>query len=149
MVRVKTLVSVLLTVVGACVLAPSAAAAEGDQVVRVQDGKVRCLLTAHFRDRDYGAVVCERTDGERFGVAPMSTGKFPEPLNLTIMTDTGSWFFLAGKVPGEPADDVVLGPGQTYRANGWTVTPEERRTMIRNDRYGGVFNVSPGDIRKN
>ncbi|MGE2729800.1 hypothetical protein ACQI4F_09990 [Mycolicibacterium vaccae] len=149
MLRVKSVVSVLLTVVGACVLAPAAAAADGDQVVRVQDGKVRCLLTAHFRDRDYGAVVCERTDGERFGVTPMSTGIEPEPLNLAMMTETGAWWFIAGKVPGEPANDVTLGPGQTYRANGWTVMPEERRTMIRNDRYGGVLNVSPGDIRKN
>lgn len=148
MVLAKTAVSVMLAF-GAAVLAPSAVAADGDQVVRVQDGKVRCLLTAHFRDRDYGAVVCERTDGQRFAIAPMSTGKFPEPLNLTIMTDTGAWWFFAGRVPGDPANDVVVAPGQTYRANGWTVMPEELRTMIRNDRYGGVFNVSPGEVRKN
>ncbi|MEZ0342112.1 hypothetical protein ACAG25_19265 [Mycobacterium sp. pV006] len=148
MVLAKTAVSVAL-VLGAGVLAPSVGAADGDQVVRVQDGKIRCLLTAHYRDRDYGAIVCERTDGQPFGGSPMSTGKFPEVLNLTLMTDTGASYWLAGRVPGDPAHDVVVGVGQSYQANGWTVMPEELRTLIRNDRYGGVLNVSPGDVRKN
>ncbi|MGE2833698.1 hypothetical protein [Mycobacterium sp. SMC-4] len=148
MVLVKTAVSVLLAVFAACAFTPLAAAADGDQVVRVQDGKVRCLLSAHYLDRDYGAIVCERTDGQPFGGSPMSTGKFPEPLKLAFMSDTGAQYWIAGTVPGDPADDVVVGVGQSYQANGWTVMPEELRTLIRNDRFGGVLNVSPGDVRK-
>ncbi|BBX20349.1 hypothetical protein CRI77_03710 [Mycolicibacterium duvalii] len=148
MFRVKTAVSVALLLLGACLFAPPVVAAAGDQVVRVQDGQVRCLLSSNFRDRGYGALVCGLTNGEAFAGAPMSTGKYPVRLNLAIMVDQGQQYWIAGDIPGAPADDVVLGVGETYQANGWTVMPQELRTLIRNDRFDQEINVAPGEVRK-
>ncbi|UXA17290.1 hypothetical protein [Mycobacterium sp. SMC-4] len=147
MFRAKTAVGAVLLFLATLLCAPPVAAAEGDQVVSLQNGQVRCLLSANYLDRGYGAVVCGLPDGRPFGDSPMSTGKYPQWLNLAIAHDQGQQYFIAGTIPGAPADDVVVGPGQTYQANGWTVMPEELRTLIRNDRYGRVLNVSPGDVR--
>ncbi len=72
----------------------------------------------------------------------MSTGKYPERLNLAVLKGTGEMWWEAGAVPGSVADDIVLGPGQTYHANGWTVTTEELRTVIRNDDSGHGVNAN-------
>lgn len=147
MFRVKTAVSVALLLLGACLFAPPVVAAAGDQVVRVQDGQVRCLLSSNFRDRATahscavlptgGVRRCADVDREVSGAAESRHHGRP-----------GSAVLDRRRHPGAPADDVVLGVGETYQANGWTVMPQELRTLIRNDRFDQEITVAPGEVRK-
>lgn len=140
--------SAAVLLLGACPFAPQAAAADGDQVVRVQNGEVRCLLTANYKDRGYPMAICGRSDGGHFGESPMSTGKFPERLNLVVIRGAGeTWWGGAGQIPGPAEGDVVLGVGQTYTVNGWTVRTEELRTEIKNDDSGHGLHVNAVDVR--
>jgi hypothetical protein len=140
--------SAAMLVVGASPLAPQATAAEGDQVIQLQDGQLRCLLSANYQGRGYAMTVCGRTDGQGFGASPMSTGKYPVRLNLAVLKGTGEIWWEAGPAPDSAAGDVVLGVGQTYVANGWTVTTEPLRTVIKNDASGHGLFVNTVDVRQ-
>lgn len=133
---------------GACPFAPQAAAADGDQIIRVQNGEVRCVLSADYKGRGYAMAICGRSDGRYFGQSPMSTGKFPERLNLVVIRGSGETWWGAGQIPGPAETDVVLGVGQTYKVNGWTVRTEELRTEIKNDDSGHGLHVNAVDVRQ-
>ena len=148
MFRESIAASAAVLVLGACPVAPQAAAAEGDQVIRVQDGQLRCLLSADYKGRGYQMAVCGRSDGRGFAASPMSTGKYPERLNLIVARGTGESWWEAGAVPGSASGDVVLGPGQTFAANGWTVTTEDLRIVIKNDTSGHGLQVNALDVRQ-
>ena len=143
MIRELTAASAALLVLGAVPFAPQAAATGGDQFVRVQDGKIRCQLSADYQGGGRAVAICGMTDGGPYGSSPMSTGKFPVKLNLAFVRSTGEAFYEAGTLPGAPAGDAVVGTGQTYSANGWTVTNEPTRALIINDvtHHGIVVNV--------
>lgn len=121
---------------GACLLAPQAAASEGDQTIRVQNGEIRCLLSADYQGRGWPAAVCGRADGGPFAVSRAQ-------LNLVVVQGEGEMYFIPGTVPGDGSADVVVGPGQTYTANGWTVKPEELRTLLWNDDSRHGIRVNP------
>ncbi len=123
-------------VVGACLFAPPAAAADGDQTIRLQNGQIRCLLSADFEGRGWPAAVCGRADGGPFGMSPA-------PLNVAVVEGSGEMYFVKGTVPGSEAGDVVVGAGQTYQVNGWTVKTEELRTLIWNDLSRHGMRVNP------
>ncbi|KWX65821.1 hypothetical protein [Mycobacterium sp. NAZ190054] len=140
MVRVFAAASAAFVALGACPWISPAAAAGGDQTVRVQNGQIRCLLSTDFEGRGYPAAVCARTDGRPFGVSPA-------PLNLAVVQGTGELYFKAGTLPGPESADIVLGVGQTYRVNGWTVKTEELRTLITEDQHGDHgIRVNPVDV---
>ncbi|VEG58630.1 Uncharacterised protein [Mycolicibacterium aurum] len=137
--RLPSAASAALLVLGAILCAPSAAAAEGDQTIRVQNGEIRCVLSADYEGRGRPMAICGRTNGGPFAVSP-------SPLNLAVVQAAGEMYFMAGTVPGPETVDVVLGPGQTYRANGWNVRTEELRTLIWNDDGGHGIRVNPVDV---
>lgn len=139
--------SAAVLLLGACPFAPQAAAADGDQVVRFQNGEVRCLLTANYKGRGYAMAICGRSDGGHFAKSPMSTGKFPVRLNLVVSRGPGEMWWEAGEVPGPAEGDLVLGVGQTYKVNGWTVRTEELRTEIKNDDSGHGLQVNAVNVR--
>ena len=140
--------SAALLVFGACPFAPQAYAADGDQVIRVDDGQLRCLLSADYKGRGYAMAVCGRTDGRGFAASPMSIGKYPERLDLVVVRGTGETWFEAGAVPASATGDAVLSVGQTYVSNGWTVTTQPGRTVIKNDDSGHGLNVNAVDVRQ-
>lgn len=125
-----------LVVVGTGLVAPPAAASDGDQTIRVQNGEIRCLLSANYQGRGWPAAVCGRADGGPFAVSRA-------PLNLAVVQGTGEMYFVEGTVPGGGATDSVMGAGQTYQANGWTVRTEELRTYIWYDIGGHGMRVNP------
>jgi hypothetical protein len=129
-----TVTGVLLT--GLLAGMPAASAAIDGPVVRVQDGAVRCMISDADASHVRSQVVCGHADGTPFGASPMSTGKFPEKLSLTVVLDTGERYWQAGTIPGDPGADVVLGAGQTHHAGGWSITAQQQRTVVRNDVTG-------------
>jgi len=140
--------SAAMLVLGACPFAPRATAADGDQVIQVDDGQLRCMLSADYKGRGYAMAVCGRTDGRGFGESPMSTGKFPVRLNLVVVRGTGEMWWEAGAVPASATGDAVLSVGQSYVSNGWTVTTQPGRTVIKNDDSGHGLNVNAVDVRQ-
>lgn len=148
MFRTLIAASAAMLVLSACPFAPHAIAADGDQVIRLQDGQLRCLLSADYKGRGYAMTVCGRSDGHGFAASPMSTGKYPERLNLVVIRGTGETWWEAGTVPGLLAGDVVLGFGQTHVANGWSVTTKDHRTVITNDDSGHGLVVNALDVRQ-
>ncbi|UXA13795.1 hypothetical protein KXD97_08450 [Mycobacterium sp. SMC-8] len=118
---------------------PSAAAADGDRTVRFQDGQIRCLLSADFEGRGFPAAVCGRTDGKPFMVAPAKQ-------NLSVVQGGGELYFIQGAIPGPESGDVVLGTGQTYSANGWTITTEELRALIYYDIGRHGVRINPVEV---
>ena len=119
---------------GACLPAPLAAAAGGDQLVVVQDGRLQCLISAQFGASGRPMAICGLSDGAPFGASPNSTGT-STPLNLAVMTGNAESYWAAGAMP--PAEDrVFLGAGQSHQANGWTVTDEPGRARVTNDDSG-------------
>jgi hypothetical protein len=140
--------SAAMLAVAVCSSAPQAGAAGGDQVIGVQGGQVRCLLSADYHGRGYPMAVCGRADGQGFGQSPMSTGKFPVRLNLAVLKGTGEIWWEAGPAPGAPSGDVAVNTGQRYAANGWTVEDQGLKTMITNDKTRhGIF-VNLVDVRQ-
>ncbi|AFM19065.1 hypothetical protein Mycch_4355 [Mycolicibacterium chubuense NBB4] len=133
-------------VAAACPFAAEAHAAGADQVVQVQGGTVRCLLSADYQGRGRARAICGHSDGSPFGSSPMSTEKYPEKLNLVVVQEGGEQWWEAGTIPGAPEQDVVVPVGQTYSANGWTVTDQELRAVVENDlsKHGLIVNfVNP------
>ena len=119
--------------------APSAVAAEGDRTVRFQDGQIRCVFSADFEGRRFPAAVCGRTDGKPFMVSP---GK----QNLAVLQGGGEQYFIQGTVPGPETADEVLGTGQTYSVNGWTITTEELRALIYYDIGRHGMRINPVEV---
>ena len=140
----ELIASVALLVGSACAIAPQAAAA-ADQVVQV--AQFRCLLSADYLGRGRPMAICGLADGSPFGPSPMSTGKYPVKLNLAVMRSTGEMWWEAGPVPGSPGQAAV-GMGQSYTANGWTVSSDEHRTVIKNDYTGHGMILNPADVRQ-
>ncbi|MDW5610151.1 hypothetical protein [Mycolicibacterium sp. D5.8-2] len=120
---------------------PSAPLAEADtdQTIRVQNGQVRCLLSADFEGRGRPAAVCARADG-----APFSTS--PARMNLAVVQGSGELYYLKGALPGPDDGDAVLGAGETYRVNGWTIETEELRTLITYDVGRHGIRVNPVEV---
>lgn len=139
MTRAVTAASVAALVVGGLLAAPHASAVGADQTIRVQNGEIRCLLSADFENRGRARAMCGRSNGGPFGVSPA-------PLNLAVVYGSGEMYFEEGTVPGPETGDVVLGVGQTYRVNGWTVTTEELRTLITFDDGGHGIRVNPVEV---
>ena len=139
MIRGLAVTAAALFISSAWPFAPSASATGSDQTVRVQNGQIRCLLSADYENRGRARAMCVRTDGAPFGISPPS-------LNVAVVIGSGEMYFEKGSLP-EPSDgDVVLGVGQTYAVNGWTITTEELRTLIRNDLSGHGIRVNPVEV---
>ncbi len=81
---------------GACLPAPLAAAADGDQLVVVQDGRLQCLISAQFGASGRPMAICGLSDGAPFGASPNSTGT-STPLNLAVMTGNAESYWAAGR----------------------------------------------------
>ncbi len=137
--RVTTAASAALLVLGACASAPLAGAAGGDQTISVQNGQIRCLLSADFEGHGRPATICARTDGGLFQTSPAK-------LNLAVVQGTGELFYEAGTIDTPPSADMVLGAGQTYNVNGWTVKTEELRTLIWYDKGRHGMSVKPVEV---
>lgn len=125
--------SATLLVVAGCPFAAQAAAADADQVIQIQDGTVRCLLSADYMGRGYAMTICGLADGQLFGSSPKAT---TQRLNLAVVHGTGEFYWETGPTPSSPTGEVAVGVGQTYRADGWTVTSDDYRTRIQNDSSG-------------
>ncbi|KUI20616.1 hypothetical protein AU193_11545 [Mycobacterium sp. GA-1285] len=136
---------------GAVVLAPPAAADVG-QLVVVGGGTVRCLVSADDVKRGGGPmVVCQRVDGQPWGLAPWETSKFNNRLNLAVVRGTGEMYWERGVVPA-PNDatrgDIVVDAGQISRVDGWTIQDEGHRTRFTYDATGhGIF-INAEDVRQ-
>jgi len=128
-----------LLVFGAVSPATLAGASGADQTIRVQDGQIRCLVSADFEGRGRPAVLCVRTDGAPFGTSPA-------PLNVAVVLGSGEMYFQKGGLPAAEGGDVALGAGQTYTVNGWTITTEPLRTLIRNDDGGHGIRINPVEV---
>lgn len=139
MIRSLVAGSSALLVAGAVMSVPQASAAGGDQTIRVQNGQIRCLISADFEGRGRPATMCVRTDGAPFGTSPA-------PLNVAVVMGSGEMYFQKGGLPAPDGGDVVLGTGQTYTVNGWTVTTEELRTVITNDDGGHGIRINPVEV---
>jgi Ca-activated chloride channel family protein len=134
-----------LALVGGYPMIPHAGA-DGEKFFTALDGQVRCMLSPDYLPFGGGPmVVCQRL-GANFGSAPWSTEKYPRLLNLAVDRGPGQSFWAAGTLPAGN-DDAVVGPGQTYRANGWTVTNNGLRIVIMNDVSGHGIKVDPVDVR--
>ena len=139
MIRGTVVASAALFVFGAVMSAAPATAAAGDQTILVQNGQIRCLVSADFEDRGRPKVMCVRTDGAPFGTSPA-------PLDVASVLGSGEMYFEKGGLPGPGGGDVVLGAGQTYTLNGWTITTEELRTVITNDDGGHGIRINPVEV---
>ena len=144
-----TAASAALMVLLAVLLAPPAVADDG-RVVTLQSGKVRCGISADNVDRGGGpVVVCERTDGQAWGMAPWETSKYNERLNLAIVHGTGELYWDHGNLTSSgAAGGLSVTDGQTYTIDGWTVTGEGFRTRITNDATGHGILINEGYVRQ-
>ncbi|MCZ8380483.1 hypothetical protein O6P37_16575 [Mycobacterium sp. CPCC 205372] len=128
-------------------LAAQAGAADGDQVVRVQDGKLRCLISTDDVPRGGGPMaVCGLSNGQPFGTSP-AVARYSPQQSLAVVRGTGERFWFSGTLP--PADgDVVLGPGETYRVNGWTIRNDPFKAFIVNDFYEHGMTINETEMRQ-
>lgn len=133
---IRTLTAASAAVLALGLSAPMAAAQGGDQTIRVMDGQIRCLISADFEGQGRPMAICGRTDGQPFQTSPKG-------MNLVAVQGTGEMFYEAGAINPPPDSDVVLGPGQTYNVNGWTVRTEELRTLIYYDIGRHGISVKP------
>jgi hypothetical protein len=146
--HVSAAVTALFAVV-AFPLAPQAAA-DGDQTVLIDGGRVKCSVSANDIPRGGGPIVaCQRTDGLPFAQSMWSAEKYSERLTLAVKRSTGEFYWDGGNVrnvsdvTGEP---IAVGVGQTYNANGWTIQVDEQHTRISNDSTGYGMYVAAEDI---
>ena len=61
MFRALIAASAALVALGAYPFVPQANAAEGDQTIRVQDGKLRCLLTSNYEGRGRATAILRKS----------------------------------------------------------------------------------------
>jgi hypothetical protein len=147
MVGALVVASAAVIAVTAYPLAAQAVAAEGDQVVRVQDGNVRCLISTDDVPRGGGPMaVCGMSNGQPFGTSPAVAPYSPQP-SLAVVRGTGEMFWFSGTLP-PPDGDVVLGPGETYRVNGWTIRNDPFKAFIVNDLYEHGFTINETEMRQ-
>ena len=150
MIRQLIAASGALIAVAAWPLAPQAAA-DADQVIQIQDGTVRCLVSAADVPRGVKPEVNCETNGPKFGESFWSTEKHPGPLNVAVMLGSGEFYFERGDVPG-PAEDpghvASVAAGQTLQVNGWTITGEGFRTRISNDASGHGMFINVTEVRQ-
>ncbi|ULE33246.1 hypothetical protein [Mycobacterium sp. IDR2000157661] len=132
-------------------LAPQAGADAG-QVVLIDDGAVRCLVSANDLERGGGPIAtCQRSDGQPWGQSPWETSKFNNLLNVPVVRGTGELYWEKGTVPSpqDPtAGSVVIGPGETYRTNGWTVQDEGLKTRFTYDATNHGITVDAQEVRQ-
>ncbi|MCT7659145.1 hypothetical protein [Mycobacterium deserti] len=153
MVRQAIAASWALMMLVALALAPQAGA-DADQTVLIESGKVRCQVSANDVARGGGpVVVCQQVNGQAWAQAPWSAEKYSEHLNLAVVRAGGEFYWDGGNVRSiagrsiEPiGQDIVLGVGQTYKANGWTFEVQENRTRISNDKSGHGMFVAVGEV---
>nr|WP_090341596.1 hypothetical protein [Mycolicibacterium malmesburyense]CRL71633.1 hypothetical protein CPGR_02013 [Mycolicibacterium malmesburyense] len=135
------------SILGAVALA-APAAADPDQQVLLQNGTVRCLLSADETTFGGGPMaVCALTNGQPWAGAPFETSKWNQRLNLAVQRGTGEFYWDRGLI-AEPATPPVAVDSGTYRTNGWTVQPEQGfRTRITNDASGKGFLINDASVR--
>ncbi|ADT96990.1 MULTISPECIES: hypothetical protein [Mycolicibacterium] len=139
MLRVVAATSAAMAVMGAVSVLPLASATPPDRTIRVLDGQIRCLLSADYEGRGRPATVCGRTDGAPFQISPK--GK-----PLAVLLATGEQYYISGTVPGDPSADLVLGPGQISKLNGWTVKTEDLRILVSYDIGRHGMRVNPIEV---
>ncbi|MDV3135336.1 hypothetical protein [Mycobacterium sp. 29Ha] len=141
-----------LAVIAMCLLAllfASPAAADDNQAVITESGKVRCYPNA--ADEGHGGgplVVCQRRGGEPFPQSPYSAEN-GSPLNLAVVRGNGDFYWDIGNIPWSReaiANDIVLRYGQTYNVNGWTILSTFEGTRFTNDRTGHGMFVSVDNV---
>ena len=137
----------LVALVAVPLAAPAAAADEG-QMVSIQSGSVRCLVSADDVSRGGGPmVVCERSDGQAMGRAPFATSKFNEQLPLVVMRGTGQFNWDKGAIALPGGQGIAVDSGQTYQVNGWTIQPDPQRTRFTYDATGHGMLINAVDAR--
>ncbi|MEO3757118.1 hypothetical protein ABGB19_02350 [Mycobacterium sp. B14F4] len=144
-----TAASAALMLLLAVLFAPPAAADDG-RVLILQGGTVRCALSADNVDRGGGPMaVCERANGQAWGMSPWETSKYNQRLNLAIVRGTGEMYWERGTISASnAAGGLAVTAGQPYQADGWTATYDGFRTRITNDATRhGIF-VTEGDVRQ-
>jgi len=111
------------------------------QYVRTTSGLVRCAVTR-------SEVACERTSASGFPQAPTNSGGNGH-WNLAIVDSAGEFRWGEGNIGGADINqDVVLGYGQTYRYNGWTINAASDGTRFTNNNtehgmFVSVENIYP------
>jgi hypothetical protein len=149
MIRQGIAASAALIVVIALPSAPRAAA-DADQLVSSQSGKILCLVSADNVSLGGGPIVaCQQAEGQPFAQAPWASSKNSVRLNRAVLRGTGEFFFDLGSVPGwagTTAQDVNVDSGQT-NINGWTIQSNETSTRFTYDANGHGMSVSPAYIR--
>jgi len=110
------------------------ASADGFQFVRTSSGQVRCGVGT-------SEVACERTAGEGFLNAPTSGRPAGWHWNLAVANSGGGFRWDVGNIGGAYIDqDLVMGYGQTYNINGWTIQTSSGGTRFTNNSTGrGMF----------
>jgi hypothetical protein len=110
------------------------ACADGYQFVRTASGQVRCGVAV-------SEVGCERTAGEGFLNAPTSGRPAGWHWNLAIVNSGGGFRWDVGNVGGAYIDqDLVMGYGQAYNINGWTIQTSTGGTRFTKNSTGrGMF----------
>ncbi|SEH87574.1 Ca-activated chloride channel family protein [Mycolicibacterium rutilum] len=135
---------------GLVALAPPAGAADTGQMVLLQSGSVRCLVSTD--DPAFGGgpmTVCALTNGQPWGMAPWESSKWHQRLNLAVVRGTGEFFWDRGLLP-DPAQlptAPVSVDGGAYKINGWTIEPEGLRTRVTYDATGHGMFVNAVEIR--
>ncbi len=128
-------------------LAPSAAADNG-QVLLVDNGQVRCQVSADDVARGGGPmVVCQRTDGLPFAQSSWSAEKYSERLPVAVKLGSGEFYWAKGSVP-DAAGATVLNTGQSLRIDGWTIEAQRLRTRFSYDGSGHGIYVNKADINQ-
>jgi hypothetical protein len=149
MVRQGIAASAALIVVIALPSAPRAAA-DADQLVGSQSGKILCLVSADNVSLGGGPIVaCQQSEGQPFGQAPWASSKNSVRLNRAVVRGTGEFFFDLGSVPGwagTTAQDVNVDSEQA-NINGWTIQSDETSTRFTYDATGHGMSISPEYIR--
>ncbi|MGV0852914.1 hypothetical protein [Mycolicibacterium phlei] len=148
---VRRVIAVAGAVAGLVALAPPAAATDyTGQLVLLQQGTVKCLVSANDGTFGGGPVtVCALSTGEPWGMAPFETSKWNQRLNLAVVHGGGQYYWERGLLPDPaqlPTAPVSVDSG-TYRVNGWTIQPEGLRTRITYDATGHGMLINQFETR--
>jgi len=148
---VRRVIAAAGATVGLVALAPPAGATDyTGQLVLLQNGTVKCLVSAN--DGTFGGgpmTVCALSNGEPWGKAPFEESKWNQRLNLVVVRGTGEFYRDRGLLPDPaqlPAAPVSVDSG-TYRVNGWTIQPQGLRTQISYDATGHGMFINQYDTR--
>jgi hypothetical protein len=137
-----------LIALAACPLAPRASADATAAPVLVQTPGILCALSANDVARGGGpTLACQLLDNGPFPQAPFSETKPNPKLNLAVIRGGGQFTWELGSVAGP--QPLVLAPGQTYHANGWTVESANLRSTYVNDVSGHGLWIGPDFVHPN